>query len=216
MSGITVYITQYATTQGIYTANVVPTSNPDCVEVSKESHVTLDQIEPSHVVVNVQEGGTWVFVLCRKDAFCERWFAVAEAIGAQLSLKEYHEFDNPDAAASEAAKQLFDLTARFTPGAHREIFGETKRTPEVVLRAMLKAYQDAALEKAMAYFNSNRVSDLDKSIAADKRVVAVRDALAVVLCGRGVKTDVSSPVGVDYEKRLAGERPLDAPPLEAP
>lgn len=91
------------------------------------------------------------------------------------------------------------------------------RTPEVVLRAMLRAYEAAALDAARVYQRSPVDAEGEERAyrAAVERVDDVREGLAECLEDDDV-VFVCESVGLDYEARLAGTRPLDALPPEAP
>jgi hypothetical protein len=93
----------------------------------------------------------------------------------------------------------------------------TERTPEVVLRAMLAAYEAAALEAEKAFYRAKAHDEiaLTASEHADAAVGIVRSAIAM-LCAYGTTNfdNGGFPIARDYKARLAGTRPLDAPPLE--
>ena len=91
-----------------------------------------------------------------------------------------------------------------------------ERTPETVLRAMLLAYERAALEAEEAYYRAGR-NDEDRSLeasdAADAAVGIVRSALAKLAVYGDAGFDDDGPrIAADYAARLAGTTPLDAPP----
>lgn len=111
---------------------------------------------------------------------------------------------------------------------HRAVMGllatlaskPVERTPEMVLRAMLGAYEAAALDAAIAWAT---VAKRDRSTAMGyltrlERVIAgLRFALGL-LCttSESVLRDWRACLSdwSDYEARLAGTTPLDAPPAE--
>lgn len=97
-----------------------------------------------------------------------------------------------------------------------------ERTPEVVLRAMLKAYEAAALEIDVAYFRTDDGTPAEAVLGraserADSALSNLRDATAASIVGN--EPDIILRMwGLwpDYEARLSGARPIDAPPLEEP
>ena len=100
-----------------------------------------------------------------------------------------------------------------------------ERTPETVLRAMLKAYEAAALDATVGFFRALKVGEGTSDFSASvidwqSRREIVFDTLAATLAGaeedRERVLNILSLVRADYEARLAGTRPLDAPPPEAP
>lgn len=100
-----------------------------------------------------------------------------------------------------------------------------ERTPETVLRAMLKAYEAAALDATVGFFRALKVGEGTSDFSASvidwqSRREIVFDTLAATLAGaeedRERVLNILSLVRADYEARLAGTRPLDAPPMEAP
>lgn len=114
--------------------------------------------------------------------------------------------------------------------AARKAKGE--RTPETVLRAMLASYEAAAIAarlqrnvaSALAISDERNGNFRGADAAVRKADAAVRKAdaatnhlrnvLAWHLCGYSIAGFVAGSFGGDYEARLRGERPLDAPPLE--
>lgn len=121
---------------------------------------------------------------------------------------------------------------------HREIQGTiwvldlrlapVKPSPRVVLEAMLRAYEAAALDAMRAAFeaeNEGGESDEEDGVysaewqrfdALDEMLTELREETAYLATGRGDFSIVNPTTLADYEARLRGERPLDAPPLEAP
>lgn len=99
---------------------------------------------------------------------------------------------------------------------------EAPRTPEVVLRAMLRAYEQAALDAAIQRARIGSGGRVRFPVAEfEDGAMVLRQALAVVLAGNGgaeeyfrLRRDID--LLADYEARLAGTRPLDAPPMETP
>ena len=99
------------------------------------------------------------------------------------------------------------------------------RTPETVLRAMLRAYEAAAMDATVGFFRALKVGEGTSDFSASvidwqSRREIVFDTLAATLAGaeedRERVLSILSLVRADYEARLAGTRPLDAPPPEAP
>ena len=103
-------------------------------------------------------------------------------------------------------------------------------TPEVVLRAMLRAYEAAALDAEIAVQSVQKDSPAQTAASNRARLLttqcgAIRREAAGVIAGWPDEVDFYTPgsqpvnsgvLAGDYEARLAGTRPLDAPPLEAP
>lgn len=97
-----------------------------------------------------------------------------------------------------------------------------ERTPETVLRAMVRAYTDAATDAEIDYFRADEMTRAEARADAlrnclDEAVMAIRGELGY-LCARGeMDTSREWPewVGKDYEARLSGEAPLDAPPAKS-
>lgn len=91
-----------------------------------------------------------------------------------------------------------------------------ERTPEVVLRAMLAAYEKAALEAEKALCRDRRNEQLtDVARAMHLWVGICRMALADVQVSNQVYPEtLGRMLRDDYEARLVGTRPLDAPPPE--
>mgnify|MGYP003494868936 CR=1 FL=1 len=93
-------------------------------------------------------------------------------------------------------------------------FEEPERTPDVVLRAMLRAYEAALFAAHVAYMRGDKTFDGARRVdrlAADTD--AVRGAAAWVAAGNA-EVGLSEYRLADYTARLAGTRPLNAPPLE--
>lgn len=100
-----------------------------------------------------------------------------------------------------------------------------KLTPKTVLRAMLKAYQEAVITQATRLYKVRSEGQNGFEYAGVVCWFSGRLELLVFALGACIgqsKSDfdrliISVPeVFADYQARLAGERPLDAPPLEAP
>jgi hypothetical protein len=96
-----------------------------------------------------------------------------------------------------------------------------ERTPETALRAMVRAYTDAAIEAEGAYFRSDEQSADETRADAlrnrlDEALVAIRGELGYLCASGEMDTSRDWPewVGKDYEARLAGTTPLDAPPAK--
>ena len=89
-------------------------------------------------------------------------------------------------------------------------------TPEVVLRAMLTANEAAALDRAIAHMKAPLYSEYESlsSDEADSRAAHMRDVFASFIAGLDWRALLSPEQEDDYEARLAGTRPLDAPPPE--
>ncbi len=117
------------------------------------------------------------------------------------------------------ALMLADHAIGLLENQQAEWFAERERTPEMVLLAMLRAYEAAALDATIAEWRYHH----DKSFEttgeqARDAAWGVRWALAIVSVG-GYEADsalvgCSNRVKADYKARLAGTRPLNAPPLE--
>lgn len=91
-----------------------------------------------------------------------------------------------------------------------------ERTPETVLRAMLASYEKAALEAEIAYYvaipdsEEEREQDQRREVLADD-VHTLRKAIAIVL-SEAHRLALPTRLRRDFEARLRGDRPLDAPP----
>lgn len=88
------------------------------------------------------------------------------------------------------------------------------RTPETVLRAMLRAYEAALFAAHVAYMRGDKTFDSARRVdrlAADTD--AVRGAAAWVAAGNA-DVGLSEYRLADYKARLAGKRRPNAPPLE--
>jgi hypothetical protein len=93
------------------------------------------------------------------------------------------------------------------------------RTPESVLRAMLRAYEQAALDAARAWWRSEDPDDADAHLAYEHALQAWSDVLlGLTMCLEGDAPDADdfmhTDIGQDYAARLRGDRPVDAPPAE--
>lgn len=94
-----------------------------------------------------------------------------------------------------------------------------ERTPETVLRAMLKAYAGALPDAYLVFARAAPSST--RQMAAKQRQDFLERAVALlgfwtgdtILTG-GPPVIFNNPLRVDYESRMSGTRPLDAPPLE--
>lgn len=96
-----------------------------------------------------------------------------------------------------------------------------ERTPEVVLRAMLRAYTDAGLAAEAGYFAADDSTAEEADAASrmtmiDGGIDIVRERLARLLSRPDDLNDMGMVITADYEARLRGDRPLDAPPMEVP
>jgi len=133
-----------------------------------------------------------------------------------------------DDATKTAAKRRLDAEVFAARGCRTEVLEhvlaerrsalatKAERTPEVVLRAMLRAYEAAALEAEIAYFSTD---DDDRWADVRRKDVTrwcedVRGELAAMIADNHQRFDWPQCVHLDYEARLRGERPLDAPPME--
>ncbi len=95
-----------------------------------------------------------------------------------------------------------------------------ERTPETVLRAMLAAYEAAALLAGREWARTASEDAWGPISVHDMAgaISLIRLALAWLLESRPdpIGRFFSRALATDYEARLAGTRPLDAPPPEAP
>jgi hypothetical protein len=103
-----------------------------------------------------------------------------------------------------------------------------ERTPAIVLRAMLRAYEDEWLDletKLRCYVRGEgplTLADRHNLEAFRETVPALRGITAEVLSGSPFDPGqtfgryVPTTIGADYAARLAGTTPLDAPPRRAP
>jgi len=92
-----------------------------------------------------------------------------------------------------------------------------ERTPETVLRAMLKAYEAAALEAAVVFHRAQKDKSSDTMTLSTFTVRAhqiVREMLAASIVNSDIQAMADRAQWGDYEARLSGAGPLDAPPLE--
>lgn len=94
-----------------------------------------------------------------------------------------------------------------------------ERTPETVLRAMLRAYNDSATELLIEWYRMPGDGEETDGRAKWQRLEHVLDAADALRHSLGLllndfdtwRLDIPAD---DYEARLSGQRPLDAPPLE--
>lgn len=102
------------------------------------------------------------------------------------------------------------------------LVNEPTRTPETVLRAMLRVYEASALALVCEYYGTEIAARPGRDIVrlsdeADCAVSIVRDALALQIARGQNPLDAScSLIATDYAARLGSTRPLDAPPMETP
>lgn len=152
---------------------------------------------------------------------------VCERLGRQLALvaaaPDVEMGPSARKAVGEASKVLASLAQIVRLPSGDALAGKApeapeapERTPETVLRAMLLAYERAALEAEEAYYRAGR-NDEDRSLeasdAADAAVGIVRSALAKLAVYGDAGFDDDGPrIAADYAARLAGTTPLDAPP----
>jgi hypothetical protein len=90
------------------------------------------------------------------------------------------------------------------------------RTPESVLRAMLRAYEQAAERAHVADMRASTAATRDARSRAQRANDVVHAMLYEHLAGWNI---VGDPAGdtvltADYQARMRGDRPLDAPPAE--
>ncbi len=101
------------------------------------------------------------------------------------------------------------------------------RTPETALPEMLRAYEAAAFDACKAYFRTidprEETEQHARSRLLHRQCEIIRREAAAVAAGHPDPVDFETPgevpgdsdmLMVDYEARLAGKRPLNAPPLE--
>lgn len=98
--------------------------------------------------------------------------------------------------------------------AARQAKAAAERTPEVVLRAMLRAYEAYVVRKETAMLRDADMAAKAGWEAALGDLAHVRRAVVLLPIFGEVRLFDSALA--DYEARLRGERPLDAPPMEAP
>ena len=108
---------------------------------------------------------------------------------------------------------IFERVERAAPDAHQS------PTPEVVLRAMLRAYTEAGLAAEVAYFAAGDNSAEERAAEGrmdmiDWGIAVVRERLARLLSRPDDLCDMGVVITADYKARLRGDRPLDALPLE--
>lgn len=113
-------------------------------------------------------------------------------------------------------RMLADHAIGLLENQRAEWFAEPERTPEVVLRAMLAAWEHTAQGRAITWAPTYVLNDWGSSKVAEAAacVSQIRLALAFAVVGRDPLDVLSAALGTDYEKRLDGSRPLNAPPLE--
>lgn len=100
------------------------------------------------------------------------------------------------------------------------------RTPEVVLRAMLRAYEAATFDACLAYFRAEDSGSHEERARHERARFLHRQCDVIRREAAGVAAGYPDPVDfdaagetserlmADYEARLRGDRPLDAPPME--
>lgn len=93
------------------------------------------------------------------------------------------------------------------------------RTPETVLRAMLKAYADALPDAYLVFARAAPSSARQMAAKQWQDFLERATALLGFWAGNTILTGrppsiFSNLLRADYEARLSGARPLDAPPLE--
>lgn len=91
-----------------------------------------------------------------------------------------------------------------------------ERTPKTVLRAMLKAYERAALEASVAAWrNADDDGAVEREEVLIARVGSLRQATAKAIAAEHDPLSMlSRQTRADYEARLSGAIPLNAPPTE--
>ena len=90
------------------------------------------------------------------------------------------------------------------------------RTPETVLRAMLRAYTDAAVAAEAEVLRASDPTLMQQAryYNAMDAEANMRSSLAQFLADGEIVPWLTERT--DYEARLSGARPLDAPPMEEP
>lgn len=134
-----------------------------------------------------------------------------------------------------AARDAFNASQPELPWGHiraweavaRAVLGaqpEPERTPKTVLRAMLAAYEAAALEAVVAFYQAPK--DVPEERKARERMNLIdrlcsavrRETGAAVAGWTDIDFDcdrlVARELLADYEARLRGDVPLNAPPME--
>ncbi len=95
-----------------------------------------------------------------------------------------------------------------------EWFREAPRTPETVLRAMLRAYTNAAVNAETALLRSVAPTIMQQAayFNANDAAANMQSSLAQYLADGEVTPWLT--LHTDYEARIAGTTPLDAPPAD--
>lgn len=153
----------------------------------------------------------------------DEMFAAAQAALSALKAA--------DAAMTRHADAKIGGSAAIRIGAiHREIQGTirvlvlrlapVKPSPRVVLEAMLRAYEAAALDAIAAFYAAEDMSGDERAAwerfsSLETLTNELRRDVGAAICGKFKAPTILSGLWADYEARLRGERPLDAPPLEA-
>ncbi len=120
----------------------------------------------------------------------------------------------------DPSKYVYGNTARQKAVAEVEqairdgALAEPERTQKTVLRAMLYDYTDHAVEKLVVYRNGRGDGDFRALDKANEAALRLQDAMADVRAGQR-RPVLRADVEADYQARLAGKRPLNAPPLES-
>ena len=154
------------------------------------------------------------------ESLAARAALLAAAHDAQVALKAFEDVmaEHEDADIGEGlARPLIAIRARLE-GTADFMAGRlppVDRTPEVVLRAMLRAYEARA--------EAAHVADIRATCPALRharnRAQRANDVLHAMLywhmAGKDLEWD-DPTLSADYEARLRGDRPLDAPPPEVP
>lgn len=143
-----------------------------------------------------------------------RFLRETEARYEQNSKDPVHDVAGRERCRSKAAV-LRTVAVYIERGDH---VAPVERTPEVVLRAMLRAYEAGAIEAETAYMRT--CPDVDAAVAALPEAERLgfwcgrlrRETASVIAWGGS--PNLVSEIAADYEARLCGERPLDAPPIE--
>lgn len=128
--------------------------------------------------------------------------------------------DAADDPALAVRTEAGPLCSAHTPGIIadriRALAKPVERTPETVLRAMLKAYEAARFAHLLAW-ERGEAFDRGRSGRVAVCADAIEKALLNVLAHDGMPAwHEEHPCRADYEARLSGARPLDAPPMEEP
>jgi hypothetical protein len=135
--------------------------------------------------------------------------------------------ERPCASYDETCTSILapELLRRFKSRAERA--APVERTPETVLRAMLRAYEKATHDACVLYFKTTDPREertwQDRARQLHRQCEVIRRESAAVCAGHQAPVGFDAPgelavqptrILADYEARLRGVRPLDAPPSE--